>query len=182
VEAGHSWFNRFRRLLVRWEKKAANYLAFVQLAATLIIYRKLRYARTLSGKGLNLRTPVGLAGSASHLLRCDARSGGLSAHDLDRGGAGRGGGWSPASLTSSSEGSPTRAVQGSPDGHRPPAPSRPLGHGALPPDAEGLLQERLGGRGSRPGDDLDDRARVLRLGRLPDQSLREVGARGDPPE
>jgi putative transposase len=49
VEAGHSWFNRFRRLLVRWEKKAAHYLAFAQLAACLIIYRKLRHARLLSG-------------------------------------------------------------------------------------------------------------------------------------
>jgi len=36
-------------LLVRWDKKAANYLAFVQLAAILIVYRKLRHARTLSG-------------------------------------------------------------------------------------------------------------------------------------
>ena len=49
VEAGRSWFNRFRRLLVRWEKKAANYLGFVQLAAVLIIYRKLRHARTPFG-------------------------------------------------------------------------------------------------------------------------------------
>ncbi len=49
VEVAHSWFNRFRRLRVRWEKQAANYLAFVQLAATLIVYRKLRHARTLSG-------------------------------------------------------------------------------------------------------------------------------------
>ena len=49
VEVSHSWFNRFRRLLIRWEKTAANYLAFVQLAACLIIYRKLRHARTLSG-------------------------------------------------------------------------------------------------------------------------------------
>ncbi len=49
VEVGHSWFNRFRRLLIRWEKRAANYLGFVQLAACLIIYRKLRHARTLSG-------------------------------------------------------------------------------------------------------------------------------------
>jgi len=49
VEVGHSWFNRFRRLLVRWEKQAAHYLAFVQLAAILIIYRKLRHARPLSG-------------------------------------------------------------------------------------------------------------------------------------
>ena len=49
VEVAHSWFNRFRRLLIRWEKQAPNYLAFVQLAAILIIYRKLRHARTLSG-------------------------------------------------------------------------------------------------------------------------------------
>lgn len=49
VEAGHSWFNRFRRLLTRWEKHASHYLGFVQLAAVLIIYRKLRHARTLSG-------------------------------------------------------------------------------------------------------------------------------------
>lgn len=49
VEVTHSWFNRFRRLLVRWEKDAANYLGFVQLAACLIIYRKLRHVRSLSG-------------------------------------------------------------------------------------------------------------------------------------
>ena len=49
VEVGHSWFNRFRRLLVRWEKKAAHYLGFVQLAAVLIIYRKIRHAQQLSG-------------------------------------------------------------------------------------------------------------------------------------
>ena len=49
VEVGHSWFNRFRRLLARWEKRSANYLAFAQLAAILIIYRKLRRARSLSG-------------------------------------------------------------------------------------------------------------------------------------
>jgi transposase len=49
VEVGHSWFNRFRRLLIRWDKHAAHYLAFAQLAACLIIYRKLRHARLLSG-------------------------------------------------------------------------------------------------------------------------------------
>jgi putative transposase len=49
VEAGHSWFNRFRRLLIRWDKQAAHYLAFAQRAACLIIYRKLRHARLLSG-------------------------------------------------------------------------------------------------------------------------------------
>jgi hypothetical protein len=30
---------------VRWEKKAANYLGFIHLAALLIVYRKLRHAR-----------------------------------------------------------------------------------------------------------------------------------------
>ncbi len=49
VEVAHSWFNRFRRLLTRWEKQADTYLGFVQLAACLIIYRKLRHARALSG-------------------------------------------------------------------------------------------------------------------------------------
>src|SRR6185503_1084111 len=28
VEVGHSWFNRFRRLLIRWDKQAVHYLAF----------------------------------------------------------------------------------------------------------------------------------------------------------
>lgn len=32
VERTHSWINRFRRLLVRWEKKSNNYLAMLQLA------------------------------------------------------------------------------------------------------------------------------------------------------
>ncbi len=49
VEVAHSWFNRFRRLLVRWEKQAGHSLGCVQLAAVLIIYRKLRHARPLSG-------------------------------------------------------------------------------------------------------------------------------------
>ena len=49
VEASHSWFNRFRRLLTRWEKQASHDLGFVQLAAVLIVYRKLRHAQSLSG-------------------------------------------------------------------------------------------------------------------------------------
>lgn len=49
VEVGHAWFNRFRRLLIRWDKKAANYLAFIQLAACLIISRKVCHATSLSG-------------------------------------------------------------------------------------------------------------------------------------
>jgi len=49
VEVCHSWFNRFRRLLIRWEKKVGNYLGFAQLAACLILYRKVRHQRSLSG-------------------------------------------------------------------------------------------------------------------------------------
>lgn len=41
VELTHSFFNRFRKLLVRFEKKAANYLALVQLACAVIVWRKL---------------------------------------------------------------------------------------------------------------------------------------------
>jgi transposase len=49
VEVAHGWFNRFRRLLTRTEKQASHYLGFSHLAAILIIYRKIRHARLLSG-------------------------------------------------------------------------------------------------------------------------------------
>jgi putative transposase len=49
VEVGHRGFNRFRRLLTRWETQGEHYLGFVQLAAVLIISRKVRPARSLSG-------------------------------------------------------------------------------------------------------------------------------------
>lgn len=39
VERAHSWMNRFRRLLVRWDKKTANYLAFLHFACGLIAFR-----------------------------------------------------------------------------------------------------------------------------------------------
>ena len=39
VERTHSWLNRFRRLLIRWEKKATNYLAMLHLACALITFR-----------------------------------------------------------------------------------------------------------------------------------------------
>jgi len=29
VDRNHAWINRFRRLLIRWEKKANSYLAFL---------------------------------------------------------------------------------------------------------------------------------------------------------
>ena len=50
VEVSHSWFNRFRRLLIRWDKKAVHYMGFVQLVACLIIWRKMApLAPQLSG-------------------------------------------------------------------------------------------------------------------------------------
>ena len=39
VERTHSWFNRFRKLLVRYEKKEANYSALTHCAAALISFR-----------------------------------------------------------------------------------------------------------------------------------------------
>lgn len=39
VERTHSWMNRFRRLLVRWERKVANYLAIAQLACAWVTLR-----------------------------------------------------------------------------------------------------------------------------------------------
>jgi transposase len=39
VERGHSWMNRFRRLLVRWDKQAATYLALLHFACGLIAFR-----------------------------------------------------------------------------------------------------------------------------------------------
>src|SRR5207247_4479115 len=39
VERTHSWLNRFRRILVRWEKRADTYLAMLQLACGLITWR-----------------------------------------------------------------------------------------------------------------------------------------------
>ena len=39
VERTHSWLNRFRRILIRWEKKPENYLAMLHLACALVTYR-----------------------------------------------------------------------------------------------------------------------------------------------
>ena len=39
VERTHSWMNRFRRILIRWEKKPLNYLAMLHFACALITYR-----------------------------------------------------------------------------------------------------------------------------------------------
>jgi len=39
VERTHSWMNRFRRVLTRWEKKADNYLGMLHLVCAIITYR-----------------------------------------------------------------------------------------------------------------------------------------------
>ena len=41
VERTFSWLNRYRRLLIRWEKKSQNYLAFLHLACAIITLRHL---------------------------------------------------------------------------------------------------------------------------------------------
>lgn len=40
VEVSHGWFNRFRKLLVRYEKLHRSYMALTHLAAAIIAFRK----------------------------------------------------------------------------------------------------------------------------------------------
>ena len=39
VERTHSWMNRFRRILIRWEKKSENYIGLLHLVCAIITYR-----------------------------------------------------------------------------------------------------------------------------------------------
>ena len=39
VERTHSWMNRFRGILIRWNKKPENYIAMLHFAFALITYR-----------------------------------------------------------------------------------------------------------------------------------------------
>ena len=39
AERTHSWMERFRRVLIRWDKKVDNYLAFLHFACALIAFR-----------------------------------------------------------------------------------------------------------------------------------------------
>ncbi|MGC8708636.1 MAG: transposase, partial [Athalassotoga sp.] len=41
VEVAHSWLNRFRKLLIRYEKKALSYLSLVYFACAIIVWRKI---------------------------------------------------------------------------------------------------------------------------------------------
>ncbi len=49
VERTHSWLHRFRRILIRWDKKPGNYLAFLHLACALITFRAADWEPELSG-------------------------------------------------------------------------------------------------------------------------------------
>jgi transposase len=40
VERTHSWLNRFRKLLVRFDKRAESYEALLELACALIAFRQ----------------------------------------------------------------------------------------------------------------------------------------------
>ena len=42
VEVCHSWFNRFRKLLVRYEKLERSFVALNYLAAAIIAFRKIK--------------------------------------------------------------------------------------------------------------------------------------------
>jgi putative transposase len=42
VEACHSWLNRFRKILVRFEKTAASYEALLHLACAIVVWRRVR--------------------------------------------------------------------------------------------------------------------------------------------
>jgi hypothetical protein len=40
IESNTAWVNRFRKLLVRFEKKACNYVLLIQFALAVIVWRK----------------------------------------------------------------------------------------------------------------------------------------------
>ena len=41
VERSHSWLNRYRGILIRWEKKPEDYLALVHLVAGVMCFRRI---------------------------------------------------------------------------------------------------------------------------------------------
>jgi transposase len=42
VEVCHTWFNRFRKLLVRYEKLERSFMALNHIAAAIIAFRKVK--------------------------------------------------------------------------------------------------------------------------------------------
>ncbi|WP_404935921.1 transposase [Providencia stuartii] len=48
VERTHSWMNRYRRVLTRWEKKVENYEAMLHFACGIIVWNKTLLGYALS--------------------------------------------------------------------------------------------------------------------------------------
>ena len=61
VEVAHSWFSRFRKLLVRYEKTHRSYLALNMLAAAIISFRRIP-ARVNIIYGYALSLPSAISG------------------------------------------------------------------------------------------------------------------------
>ena len=49
VELTHSWINRFRKLLVRYEKLSGSYIALIHLAFSIICWRKIKRTKVIYG-------------------------------------------------------------------------------------------------------------------------------------
>ena len=49
IERTNSWMNRFRRILIRWEKKVENYVAMLEFAFAVIIFKKMKERNRLFG-------------------------------------------------------------------------------------------------------------------------------------
>jgi|GEM_PF-398231 len=77
VEVCHSWFNRFRKLLVRYEKLERSFIALNHLAAAIIAFRKVPLTiKLFTDKSLGYVIPFGkvvsivfIGGSVNYLIR-----------------------------------------------------------------------------------------------------------------
>jgi transposase len=77
VERTFSWLNRYRRLLIRWEKKSENYLAFLHLACAIITYLATQFQRrrraNQPSRSRERGSPAGRnVGGADHAMRAEA--------------------------------------------------------------------------------------------------------------
>ena len=75
VERTNSWHNRFRKLLVRYEKKLENYFALVCLGCCILIYRRIIWDRFLV-RQLSIDEYAGVIKSRFQMVFC-SRSIGL---------------------------------------------------------------------------------------------------------
>ena len=74
VARTHSWTNRFRRLLIRWEKKVENDLALVHFACAWIAFRAAAHPSSARRFGLTIASPLGsqkLPSAPQNPPRCD---------------------------------------------------------------------------------------------------------------